>query len=84
LLYEETFEHATKLIELITRCIVQLMELHMELAAAVRFIANNPIPRELISNRFELSRLPLHSSLAGQSFIFSSYLFVFSQAACQL
>jgi hypothetical protein len=55
LLYEETFEHATKLIELITRCIVQLMDLHMELAAAVRFIANNPIPRELISNRFELS-----------------------------
>jgi hypothetical protein len=55
LLYKETFEHATKLIELITRCIVQLMELHMELAAAVRLIANNPIPRELISNRFELS-----------------------------
>ncbi len=61
LVYEETFEHATKLIddELITRSVVQLMELHMELAAAVRSIANDPIPRELISNRFELDFLSI-------------------------
>lgn len=57
MLLEETFEHATKLIddELITKCIVQLMELHIELAVAVRFVANDPIPRKLISNGFELS-----------------------------
>jgi hypothetical protein len=36
-LYEEIFEHATKLID------------------DVRSIANDPIPRELISNGFELS-----------------------------
>jgi hypothetical protein len=53
----ETFEHATKLKNdgLITRSAVQLMELCTELEAAVRSIANDPFPRDLVHNKFELS-----------------------------
>jgi hypothetical protein len=80
------YEHATKLTDdgLITRTAAQLMELRTELADAVRSITSDPVPRDLVRNKFELSQLPLHSSLAGQSFISGSYLCVLSQAARQL
>jgi hypothetical protein len=80
------YDHATKLTDdgLITRTTAQLMELRTELADAVRSITSDPAPRDLVRNKFELSQLPLHFSLAGQSFISSSYLCVVSQAACQL
>ncbi len=57
LVYEETFEHATKLTNdgLITRSGVQLMDLCTELEAAVRSIANDPFPRDFVHNKFELS-----------------------------
>lgn len=58
LIYEETFEHATKLTNDGVdhqECSAQLMELCTELEAAVRSIANDPFPRDLVHNKFELS-----------------------------
>lgn len=66
------YDHATKLTDdgLITRTAAQLMELRTELADAVRSITSDPAPRDLVRNKFELSQLPLHFSLAGQILYF--------------